>query len=183
MTFKDKITFFYALEEKLWNENVEANKYFGTLCVLFVALVGALNSVGGALQSMLDVDAQPSVYASVALCLFVWGLNVAESIVACTNALTALKRSLLMLVVLLAACVAGIVLGGIIVAIVCIILFILFCVFLISMLTGSMNASLGGKRKWKTEDGETVHGEKAPGSDIVHGDDGRDYKIKDPWGM
>ena len=181
MTYKDKITFFYALEESLWDDKVEANHYFATLSILFVILAGSLNSIGGALQSMFDINVTPSLFATAAVCLYVWGLNVAESIVACTDGLTALWRSLLMLLVVALAYVGGVLLGGILVAIVCIILFVFACIVLFKMLLGTQSGS--GNTRWKTEDGEEVHGEKLWGSDTVHGDDGKDYKIKDSWGM
>lgn len=182
MTYKDKITFFYALEESLWGDKVEANHYFATLSILFVVLAGAFNSIGGALQSMFAINASPSLFGTAAVCLYVWGLNVAESIVACTDGLTALWRSLLMLLMTVLAFVGGVLLGGILVAIVCIILFAFVCIVLFKMLLGTQSSGSRNTR-WKTEDGEEVHGEKLWGSDIVHGDDGRDYKIKDSWGM
>ena len=174
MKIKDKITFFYAIEETLWNEKVEANKYFATLSILFVALVGACNSVGGALQSMLDINLSPSTFASAGVLIFVWGLNVAESIVASTTPLTALGRSMLMLVVLTLSLGAGIIAGGIVVLVVCIILFVLFCMFLIGMFAGSSSKSPGlfdsllgryGDGEAKDSNGHKMKGEYYMGSD------------------
>ena len=31
MKFTDKLTFFYALEEKIWKDKIEANQFLGTL--------------------------------------------------------------------------------------------------------------------------------------------------------
>ena len=137
MNIQDKITFFYAMEESLWDEKVEANKYFGTLSILFIALVGAYLSVGSAMQAMLSINVEPSMFASMLICIYVWGLNVAESIVASTDWQTALKRSLLMLVAIILAFGAGVIAGGIVVFIVGIFLFIFFCSVLLKMFFGT----------------------------------------------
>jgi hypothetical protein len=42
MKFTDKLTFFYALEEKIWKDKIEANQFLGTLSILFVAILGAI---------------------------------------------------------------------------------------------------------------------------------------------
>ena len=164
------------MEEGLWNEKVEANKYFGTLSILFIAIVGAFNSVGGALQAMLDVNVEPSMFASVCICIFVWGMNVAESIVASKDGFTALKRSLLMLVTLAVAFFAGVIAGGIVVAVVCIILFGLFCMFLISMLSGSSGKSPGlfesAFGRWGDGEARDSNGHKMKG-EFYRGSDGQ----------
>ena len=45
MKIQDKITFFHALEAKIWEDKVEANPYLATLSILIAAVSGAL--VGG----------------------------------------------------------------------------------------------------------------------------------------
>lgn len=114
---KDKITFFYYWEEKMWDEKVNANKYFATLSILMAAIIGALTGGGSALKGMFGFDTEISTTASIGLCILMWGLNMAESIVASTDVWTTVKRSLLMLV-----CIAGAYFAGFLLAVVVIIL-------------------------------------------------------------
>ncbi len=179
MDIQDKITFFYTIEEKLWDKKVEANKYFATLCILCVALLGAWHTAGSFLNSALDWNTEISMLNALTFIVYLWGLNIAESVFSCKDIKTATLRSLLIFASFVAGYIAGVILGVIVIIVVCIILFILGCYFVLGMLSGSLKP----KGKWKTDDGDIINGEKEWGSDIVHGDDGQDYKIKDPWGM
>ena len=90
MSINDKITFFYTLEESIWNNKVDANRYLATLSILFVAVLGGLAGGGSALESFFNWDTAPSLLAIIASCVFIWGTNVAESIIVSTNPLVAL---------------------------------------------------------------------------------------------
>lgn len=170
MNVKDKITFFYAIEEKLWNERVNANKYLATLSILCVALLGAWHTAGSFLASSLNWHVEMSVFHAIMLVAYLWVLNAAESVLACDNMKTAVLRSLLMLVSIALAYNAGVVFGTIVIIIVCIILFALFCIFMLQMLVGDKGL-LG---KWgegeAREDG--LFGRKMKGKFYL-GSDGR----------
>ena len=142
MTIQDKITFFYALEETIWNEKVEANPYFGTLSILIVALSGALVGGDNILYAWFGWEMKISLIGTIGACLYLWGLNVGESIVATNTALTALLRSLLILAVMAGAFGLGYVASAIVIGIVCLILTILFFVFLFMMLFGTGKTSI-----------------------------------------
>ena len=137
MNIKDKITFFYYWEETLWDDQVDANKYFATLSILFAAIVGALTGGGNTLKSMFNLETEMSLYASLGLCVFIWGYNVAESIVATTNAKTAFLRSLLMLFCIAVAYGLGHLLAVVVIVVVTVIL-----VLLVGW--GVLKAALGG---------------------------------------
>lgn len=172
MNVKDKITFFYAIEEKLWNERVNANKYLATLSILCVALLGAWHTAGSFLASSLDWHVEISVFHAIMLVAYIWVLNAVESVLACDNMKTAVLRSLLMLVSIAVAYIAGVVLGTIAIIVVCFVLFVLFCIFILQMLVGNNKSSLFGR--WgegeAREDG--LFGRKMKGEYYV-GSDGR----------
>jgi hypothetical protein len=138
MKFTDKLTFFYAIEEKIWNDKIEANQFLGTLSILFVAVLGAIAGGGNTLADFFDWDTAPSMLAIVATCVVVWGMNVGESIVASTHWLVALLRSVFMLVVMGVVFGFGYAASVIVIVIVSIILALLFFVFLIKLMLGMM---------------------------------------------
>ena len=137
MSFNDKITFFYTIEEGIWNNKVDANKYLATLSILFVAVLGGLAGGGSALEGLFNWDTDPSLLATIASCIFIWGANVAESIIVSSTPLVALLRSLLLLVVMAASFVAGYVLAVVVIIIVCIVLMLL-------LFTGALKGALSG---------------------------------------
>ena len=138
MSIKDKITFFYAIEEKLWDERVNANKYLATLSILCVALLGAWHTAGSFLASSLNWHVEMSVFHAIMLAAYLWVLNAVESVLACKDMKTAVLRSLLILVSIALAYIAGVVLGTIDIIIVYIVLFVLFYIFMLQMLGGNM---------------------------------------------
>ena len=137
MSINDKITFFYTLEESIWNNKVDANKYLATLSILFIAVLGGLAGGGSTLESFFNWDTAPSLLAIIASCVFIWGTNVAESIIVSTNPLVALLRSLLLLLVMAFAFVAGYVLAVVVIIIVCLVVVLL-------LFTGVLNGALSG---------------------------------------
>ena len=152
MKFTDKLTFFYAIEENIWKDKIEANQFLGTLSVLFVAILGAIAGGGNTLADFFDWDTAPSMLAIVATCVVVWGVNVGESIVASTHWLVALLRSLFMFAVMAAVWGLGYVASVVVIVVVSIILALLFFVFLIKLVLGlttertyNITDSLGNK--------------------------------------
>lgn len=100
MKITDKLTFFYTLEEKIWKDKIEANRYLGTISILLVALFGAIAGGGSAISDFLELGTEPSMRPIVATCVIIWGVNMGESIVASTHWAVALMRSLFLLVIM-----------------------------------------------------------------------------------
>lgn len=137
MKIQDKITFFYALEEKIWNEKIEANQYFGTLSILIVAVSGALVGGSNFLENSFDWNVHVSLFGTIGACLFLWGLNVGESIIASTTIKTMVLRSLLMLGVMAAAFGLGYVLSVVVIIIVTIILSLILLLVILRLFLGA----------------------------------------------
>lgn len=185
MSINDKITFFYTLEESIWNNKVDANRYLATLSILFVAVLGGLAGGGSALESFFNWDTAPSLLAIIASCVFIWGTNVAESIIVSTNPLVALLRSLLLLLVMAVAFVAGYVLAVVVIVIVCITLVLLFCT---GALKGALSGGGGGSSSSSSSDDKEVldfgMGDRETGTsswdkNTFYGDSGRVYDRQD----
>lgn len=184
MSINDKITFFYTLEESIWNNKVDANKYLATLSILFIAVLGGLAGGGSTLESFFDWDTAPSLLAIIASCVFIWGTNVAESIIVSANPLVALLRSLLLLLVMAAAFVAGYVLAVVVIIIVCLVVVLL-------LFTGSLKGALsggGGSSSSSNSDDKEVldfgMGDRETGTsswdkNTFYGDSGRVYDRQD----
>lgn len=151
---KDKITFFYYWEEKMWDEKVDANKYFATLSILMAAITGALTGGGSALKGIFGADTEISTTASIGLCILMWGLNMAESIVASTDVWTAVKRSLLMLVCIAGAYFAGFLLAVVVIIIVAIVIAIFIGITILGVVFG--DSSSKGKQYLVDEDGNKI---------------------------
>ncbi len=100
---KESMTWFWTWEKSIWKEKIGANRYFATLSVLFAALVGACVGGGNTLHNWFDWELQSSALAVSGLLLYVWSLNLAESILAAEGAAVAVLRALLVTVCLAAA--------------------------------------------------------------------------------
>jgi hypothetical protein len=123
--------------------------------------------------------------AIIASCVFIWGTNVAESIIVSTNPLVALLRSLLLLVVMAASFVAGYVLAVVVIVIVCITLVLLFCT---GALKGALSGGGGGSSSSSSSDDKEVldfgMGDRETGTsswdkNTFYGDSGRVYDRQD----
>lgn len=136
MKFTDKITFFYAIEEKIWKGRIEANQFFGTLSILFVAILGAIAGGGNTMSNFFEWDTAPSMLSIVGTCIIVWGVNMGESIVASTHWAVAVMRSLFMLVIMAVVWGLGYAASVIVIVIVSIILALLAFVLIIKLMLG-----------------------------------------------
>lgn len=140
MSLNEKLTFFHLWEEKLWDKNIEANHYFSTLSILFVALLGAIVGGGNVLELVFGEMRIPSLPAVLGVVIFIWNGNVAESIVAATNVKVAILRSLLLFGIMVAA----FIIGGVLAIFVMIAVVVILALFLVS---GALRASAGGGRR------------------------------------
>lgn len=184
MKFRNKATFFHVWEDQLWGDRVDANDNFSSLTVWITTIVTAI-AVCSKFFSTFDFNPEllgEGAKIGLGTAILCWTFNFAESIIACKDVSVILKRSLLLLFVLLGGVIIGTLLSIVVIAIVCIVFAIIVFYFVVGLITGSLKGS-PTKGKWITEDGRIINGEKELGSNIVHGDDGDDYKEKDPWGM
>ncbi len=105
-SINEKITLVHLLDKRLWKDRVEANPYFATLSVLFIALAGAWAGIGG-IAEWLGWGFGISLQPSIVLLLVVWALNIGESIVAAETLSVASLRALLIGGMLLIAITVG----------------------------------------------------------------------------
>ena len=133
---KEKITWFWNWEKRIWDDKVEANRYFATLSIMFVAVMWACVGGGRIFHEWFNWDTDTNVVAVGALLILIWGYNLAESIVASKTAMTALWRSLLVLV-----CLVGFFAFGVVASVVVIVLVIGYLILLV--VSGVLSA--GGK--------------------------------------
>lgn len=79
---KNGLIWFWNLDRRIWSDKLETNRYFATLSVLCAALAGACAGGGQVLSAWFRWDLEVSNVAVIGLSIFIWGLNVAESIIA-----------------------------------------------------------------------------------------------------
>lgn len=139
------MTFFGALERKIWGDKINANPYFATLSILAVMLAGAVSGGGRLFYEWFGWDMAMNNVAMAALIVWVWGYDVAESIVAAEDWKAALGRSLLLLPVLILAFVFGAVAS---VVVICLVILWLALMFISHALSSS-----GGRSKKRSADG------------------------------
>lgn len=187
MTFREKITFFYALEEHIWNEKVEANKYLATLSILFVAILGGIVGGGNTFAEMFNWDTAPSLLSILSVCILVWGANVAESIIASANGWVALGRSALMLLVMAVAFALGFLLAVVVIIIVCLILILLFASGALkgALSGGGSGSSSSNREEYEELDfglGNKVRGRSSWDGNTFNADNGDTYhKVDGGW--
>ena len=109
---------FYNLEKKIWGENVNTNRYYASVSIVFVALVGAICAMGSITSVSIDEDNLPWV----AILLFL--PNLAESIFSTNSIKIAVQRTLLIGAFTALAALVGFV-GAIVIAIVATLLLLL----------------------------------------------------------
>lgn len=180
MKIQDKITFFHAIELKIWKDNIsDANPYLGTISILIVALSGAM--IGGSyiFQTWFGLSGNIKLLSEITTIIVLCGLNIGESIIASKTALIAIFRSLLLLVLMAVAFCLGYAAAVVVIAIVTVILFLMALTELIKVAFGSGNnvtvtESGSGVKKTLTNLGAV--GEALAGSSLVDSS-GKGHKI------
>lgn len=132
---KNIINFFYAIDKRLWGDEIYTNRYLATLSLLFVALLGAMQGGGSILNSWFGWDVEMNIISTIGLSILVFGYNLFESIVSAKPKI-AILRSLLLLLCFVAAFVLGYVFAAV----------VLFAVAAIVVI-GFIGAALGGGSK------------------------------------
>lgn len=138
MKFNEKMTWMYALDKSMWGEGIEPNRYFATLSLMLTALSGALCGGGNTLDSWFDMGTAINMAATGGALILVWGLNVAESIMAADKIHVAVLRPLVMLL-FMAICFAVSYLLAVIVIV------IIMIWLIITLLSGAISGALSSK--------------------------------------
>ncbi len=138
MKFNEKMTWMYALDKSMWGEGIEPNRYFATLSLMLTALSGALCGGGNTLDSWFDMGTVMNMVSILGTLILVWGLNVAESIMAAEKISVAVLRPLVMLL-FMAICFAASYLLAVIVIV------IIMIWLIITLLSGAISGALSSK--------------------------------------
>lgn len=173
---KNKMTFFWGIDQRLWGERLNTNPYLATLSIIVVALAGALVGGGSLLAEWFDWNTTVNLAAMVGSLIVIWGYNVTESIIGAEDWKVALWRSLLLLGVFLLAFIAGVVLSVVVICAVVIWLVIM-------VLLGALRGSAGGSAKRITlDDGTELSNGRSDllgGGSSYSGNDGHTYHTDD----
>lgn len=150
MKFNDKITWMYALDKSMWGNGIEPNRYFATLSLVYAALAGALCGGGNTLNSWFDIATAMNMAAVLGSLIVIWGLNVAESIIASNKISVIVLRPFVMLL-FIAICFAFSYL-------LTIIILIIIAIWVIgTLLSGAVSGALsskGGSSSSRSSDGQ-----------------------------
>ena len=175
---KNKITLFWVLERKIWGDRVNANPYFATLSILAVALAGAISGGGRLFYEWFGWDMAMSNVAMAALIVWVWGYDVAESIVASQGWKPALGRSLLLLPILALAFAVGAVVSVVVICVIVVWLVLLFISYALESSggrSGSRSSDDSGPDQFGY-DGSAAHKLEKTGGGYARDDSGRRWK-------
>lgn len=129
-----KILWFSNLENKIWGENINTNKYYASLSIFLTALIGALFALSTILQSPIDED------NIIWIILFIFLPNLAESIFATNSIKITILRTLLIGIFTALAAVLGYI-GAIVVAIIATLFILLLAFSLFSSGIGPSSSS------------------------------------------
>ena len=134
---KNLLSIVWIFDQKIWGDKVNSNPYFATICMLLVALTGALQGGTYVLRNMLDMNLNMNPVASIGFCTFIFGLNMYESIIASEDSRTAFSRILLML-----AMTAGLATIGYVASVV--IIFLVIAILAIGLIVKAMSLVVFG---------------------------------------
>lgn len=139
------------LEKKLWGDKVRSNIYLASVTILLAGLCGVFGAGGDSVAMVLMGSANftlSNYCGGILMLVMLWGLDVYESIVVSETSGIALRRSLLLLGIMLAAFALGILLSIVVIAIVAFVigLFIMSGAFAAAFdsMTGSSSSSSSG---------------------------------------
>ena len=150
---KEKITWFWAWEKRIWDDKIETNRYLATLSILFAAIMGAGLGGGRVFHELFCWDSAPNVVALGYLLILILGMNFCETVVASKPGWVILWRSLLVMVCILTAFAIGVIASVVVI--------FLVAAWLVLMLIGSLLSGLGrssGRRSngSSSDDGSSI---------------------------
>lgn len=94
---KNLLSIVYLIDKKIWGDKINPNQYFATICMMLVAVTGALQGGTGIINRLFDTNIYMNPVGSMGFCIFIFGINMYESIISSEDIKTAVSRSLLML--------------------------------------------------------------------------------------
>lgn len=167
---KGLLTIFWILDRKIWKDKIDTNPYFCTICMLLVALIGAIHGGSSMINNIFNISLDVNPVASLGFCVFMFGLNMYESIIASDNYTTAFGRSMFMLFVTAGLLALGYVSAAVVIFVVVAIVVLWLLANIISTLV------FGGPSKGTITDsfGRKVEIKKNLSGDYT-GDDGHTY--------
>lgn len=136
---KNIFNFFYAIDKRLWGEDICSNRYFASVSLLFVALLGALQGGGTVLNSWFGWDVAMDITSVILSSILIFGYNLYESIVS-ANPKIAFQRSLLIFGCIIVAFVLGYLLSVLV-------LFAVAAFVIIQCIFALISVALGGGSK------------------------------------
>lgn len=152
---KEKITWFWAWEKRIWGDKIETNCYLATLSILFAAVMGACLGGGRIFHEWFGWDSAPNVIAVGYLLILILGMNFCETVVASKPGWVILWRSLLVMTCILAAFAIGVIASVVVI--------FLVTAWLVLMLIGTLLSGSGGsgskKKRYTLDDGTEVEKE------------------------
>ena len=72
---KNILNFFYAIDKRLWGEDIYSNRYLASVSLLFVALLGALQGGGTVLNSWFGWDVAMDITAVILSSILIFGMR------------------------------------------------------------------------------------------------------------
>lgn len=180
---KSLFTILHTLDENIWGEHINSNKYLATITLLFCTLFGVILGGGNYLGDLFDWNINISTTASIASVIVLIGYNIAESIIAADSAKIAALRALMMCGIMILGFVAGLVGSVILLAILTIIIGIYFIILVLKVaLGGSVGGGGGGRKKIILDDGTELTNKQSDllgGGASYTGNDGHHYHTDD----
>ena len=170
------------LDNRIWGDQVNSNKYLATCTMLTCILFGVIYGGGTYIGDFFDLRFNLPFSAILGGIVVLMGLNIAESIVATDVPKIAFWRSLMMSGFMILGFVAGIVGSVILLAILTIIVGVYFLLMFVKMALGIDSGSRGGKKKIILDDGTVLTDES---KDMLgfgasyKGSDGQKYHTDD----
>lgn len=177
-----KIYIIHAIDKSIWGDKMNSNRYFASITLLFCTILGAVLGGYSYLDSMIDLNINISFASCLCGLVTLVGLNIAESIMAATDADTAVLRSLLVSLLLVVGFGLGVLSSVIMLVIITIILGIYLLIVFISMLLGGTPSTGGRGKKVILEDGTVLTNGQSDllgGGVSYRGDDGNTYHSND----
>lgn len=146
------LSFFQRIENSIWGEQIVSNKYFASLSIILVALIGALVTGGKILNSSPDLDIEVSLYSAITAVLVIAVLNIYESIIAAENAKIATLRALLIFGFIVAAFFVGVLTSVVIAIIIAIAAAIIALIVMVKLALGALTGEPRQKAELRSND-------------------------------
>lgn len=180
MALKDKLNWFAVIDEALWGDTLEVNRYLTSISIMVAAIGGALLGVDSVFGS--EIGRNP--VAAVGALILMWGICVAETVMCSRSIKTTILRSLMLLVAFPLVFGFGILASIIVMIVIAIWLILLFASgFLRAGLSSGSGSSSGSGHSSDNDDSEVldfgmgnqVKGKSSFDGNTFYGDDGSRY--------